>query len=144
MELSDLYSSKIIEIAARLPIIEPLAEPDAKLRKISRVCGSTMIIAINIQDGVVSDYSHDVSACALGQTAASIMAEHIIGSKPDDLRQLRNIMFSMLKENGESPNGKWSNLEYLQSVRDFPARHTSTMLVFDAVVECLDMIEKGA
>ncbi len=142
MELSDLYSSKIIEIAANLPIIEPLEIADASFRKVSRICGSSMRVELKMQDGIVSDYSHEISACALGQTAASIVAQQIIGSNPKELRQLRNVMFAMLKENGAPPGGKWSELKYLQSVRNYPARHTSTMLIFDAVVECLDIIEQ--
>ncbi len=142
MELSDLYSSKIIEIAANLPIIAPLEKADASFRKVSRICGSSMRVELNMKNEVVSDYSHEISACALGQTAASIVAQQIIGSNPKELRELRDIMFAMLKENGEPPSGKWSDLKYLQSVRDYPARHTSTMLIFDALVECLDIIEQ--
>lgn len=142
MELSDLYSSKIIEIAGRLPIIEPLSAPDASARKVSRICGSIVEVSLNLRDGVVVDYSHDVSACALGQTTASIVAEHIVGSTPDELRTVRTQMYAMLKEEGPPPTGKWADLKYLEPVRDYTARHTSTLLVFDAVVECLEKIEK--
>ena len=142
MELSDLYSSKIIEFAANLPIIAPLEKPMAKARKVSRVCGSAMQVEINMNNGKVSEYSHEISACALGQSAASIVAKHIIGSTSAELYQLRDIMKLMIKDNGEPPMGKFSDLKYLRPVHDYPARHTSTLLIFETLVDCLDKIEK--
>jgi NifU-like protein involved in Fe-S cluster formation len=47
----------------------------------------------------------------------------------------------MLKENGAPPDGRWSDLKYLEPVRDYRARHASTMLTFDAVVDAVDQIE---
>lgn len=143
MELTDLYSDKIIEIAGRLPIIERLAAPDASARKVSRVCGSIVEVDLKLEDGSVAEYAHEVSACALGQTSASIVASHILGSSADELRTLRQQIFVMLKENGPPPNGKWDEFKYLQPVRDYPARHTSTLLIMDAVIDCLDSIEKA-
>ena len=142
MELSDLYSSKIIEIAGRLPITEKLVSPDATARRVSRICGSVVEVSLKMEKDRVADYSHEVSACALGQTAASIVCERIIGSSPDELRELRDKMTAMLKEEGPPPNGKWLDLEYLQPVRTYPARHTSTLLVFEAVVDCLDKLSE--
>lgn len=142
MELSDLYSDKIIEIAGQLPITTPLAAPDAKSRRVSRVCGSVVEVELNLKNGKVSDYAHEISACALGQTSSSIMAAHILGSTPDDLRNVRMQMYAMLKEDGTPPEGAWEDLRYLEPVRTYRARHTSTLLIFDAVVDCLDEIEK--
>lgn len=141
MELSDIYSDKIIEIAGRLPATERLAHADASARKVSRVCGSVVEVDLALADGAVSAYAHDVSACALGQTSASIVAEHIVGSTPAELRALRETMHAMLKQDGPPPTGKWADLRFLEPVRDYPARHASTMLVFEAVVACLDRIE---
>ncbi len=142
MELSELYSEKILAIAGRLSDLPPLAHPDASAKKASRICGSSISVSLSIADGVVSAYSHEVRACALGQTAASIMAEHIIGATPDDLRQVREDMIAMLKQDGPPPSGaRWADLKYLEPVKDYKPRHTSTLLVFDAVVACLDEIE---
>jgi len=142
MSISDIYSQTIVEIAARLPEAHRLADPDASARKVSRVCGSVVEVDLKLKDGVVVEYGHDVNACALGQTSASIMAAHIIGSSAAELRALRDQVFAMLKQNGPTPNGKWSELKYLEPVRDFSPRHASIMLVFEAVVDCLDQIEK--
>ena len=90
---------------------------------------------------VVTDFAHDVKACALGQASSSIMARHVLGSSPSELRELRETVRKMLKENGPPPSGKWTDIAVLEPVRDYKARHASTMLTFDAVVKAVDEIE---
>jgi NifU-like protein involved in Fe-S cluster formation len=142
MDLSDLYSQKILEIAANQPIPGRLVAPDATARRVSRVCGSSIEVDISVTaEGNISAYGHKISACALGQTSAAIVATHIVGTPVDEFRALRVQMTQMLKATGAVPTGKWSDLAYLEPVRDYPPRHTSTLLVFDAVVEALDKIE---
>lgn len=138
MELTDLYSDRILEIAGNQPVPGRLDSPDASARRVSRVCGSTIEVDIALMDGVVTGYGHDISACALGQTSAAIVARNIVGSTADEMRRLREEMYAMLKANGAPPTGKWEDLKYLEPVRDYRPRHTSTLLVFDAVVDALD------
>lgn len=142
MELSDLYSEKILEIAANQPIPGRLANPGASARRVSRVCGSTIEVDVDLSDGVVSGYGHAISACALGQTSAAIVAANIVGTPVDEVRLVRTQMYAMLKAGGDPPDGaRWANLRYLEPVRDYAPRHTSTLLVFDALVDALDAIE---
>lgn len=115
-----------------------LAEPDGTARKVSRVCGSAIEVDIKLADGRIAAYGADVNACALGQTSAAIVAEHVIGETPAQMRALRDQMAAMLKQDGAPPTGRWDDLKYLEPVRGFPARHASTLLVFDAVVDALD------
>jgi len=89
----------------------------------------------------VNDFAHEVKACALGQASSSIMARNIIGATSDELRSVRRQMYAMLKENGPPPTGRFADLSYLEPVRDYKARHASTLLTFDAVVDALDQIE---
>ncbi|KFL28674.1 nitrogen fixation protein NifU [Devosia sp. 17-2-E-8] len=141
MELSDLYSEKILQIAGNPPKAPRLADPDASARKVSRVCGSSVEVDVTVSDGIITGYGHDLSACALGQTSAAIVAREIVGTPVDEFRTVRDQMFRMLKEEGAPPSGKWDDLRFLEPVREYKPRHTSTMLVFDAVVEALDKIE---
>jgi NifU-like protein involved in Fe-S cluster formation len=141
MELSDLYSEKILEIASNQPTPGRLENPDASSRKVSRVCGSAIEVDIKVSDGVIVGYGHEISACALGQTSAAIVARQIVGTPVLEFRQVRQQMASMLKENGTAPSGKWDDLRYLEPVREYKPRHTSTLLVFEAVVDALDKIE---
>ncbi len=143
MELSDLYSQKILEIAANQPTPGRLAHPDATVRKVSRVCGSSIEVDIAVVDGVITGYGHKIAACALGQTSAAIVATNIAGTPVGEFRALRAQMTAMLKADGAPPAGRWADLAYLEPVRDYAPRHTSTLLVFDAVADALDKIEAG-
>lgn len=91
-----------------------------------------------VEDGVITGYGAAVRACALGQTSAAIVAANIVGSGAEEMRTLQRTMAAMLKSDGELPSGKWADLALLAPVRDYPARHASTLLVFDAVAEALD------
>ena len=143
MELSDLYSDKILDLAANAPQMPRLAAPHASARKVSRVCGSMIDVDIEVHDGVITGYGHHVSACALGQTSAAVVAREIVGTPVAEFIGLRATMAQMLKAEGGVPGGKWSDLAYLEPVRDYPNRHASTLLVFDAVVAALEKLESG-
>jgi NifU-like protein involved in Fe-S cluster formation len=142
--LDDLYNAKILEFAANIPRLGRLDHPDATATAHSRLCGSTVTVDLKLADGVVSDFAHDVKACALGQASSSIMARTVIGATPDELRTVRETVRKMLKENGPPPEGRWSDLRFLEPVRAYKARHASTMLTFDAVVDAVDQIEARA
>lgn len=140
--LNDLYNKQILGFAADIPRLGKLDAPDASARAHSRLCGSTVNVDLAVRGGVVSDFAHDVKACALGQASSSIMARHVVGSTPEELRDVRRRMIAMLKEGGPADfEGRWADLNVLEPVRDFKARHASTLLTFDAVVEALDKIE---
>lgn len=144
MELSDLYSEKILDLAANAPQPGRLAQPDASARKTSKVCGSVVEVDLVVRGGVIVAYGHQVSACALGQTSAAVVAREIVGTPAGEFVALRETVRTMLNEAGAPlPDGKWSDLRYLEPVRDYRARHASTMLVFDAVVAALEKIESA-
>lgn len=143
-DLDDIYSSRILELAAQIPRIHRLDAPDASASARSRLCGSEVSIDLNVRDGRVSDYGQEVKACLLGQTAASIMGREIVGSTPGELRGLRETMRAMLKTGGRPPTGKWVDLAVLEGVRDYKHRHDAVMIVFDAVAKALDAVEAKA
>jgi NifU-like protein involved in Fe-S cluster formation len=138
--LNEVYNSRILELAGNIPRLGRLAVPDATATAHSKLCGSTVTIDLKMDGPVVGDFAHEVKACALGQASSSIMARHVVGSKPEELRALRESVRRMLKENGPPPDGKWADIAVLEPVRDYKARHASTMLTFDAVVAALDRI----
>ena len=142
--INDVYNAKILDFAGNIPRIGRLDHPDASAKAHSKLCGSTVIVDLNLQNGVVTDFAHDVKACALGQSSASIMARNVIGATAHELREVRQTMLKMLKENGPAPTGRFADLAFLEPVRDYKARHASTMLTFDAVVDCLDQIDAKA
>jgi NifU-like protein involved in Fe-S cluster formation len=143
--LNDVYNTRILELAADIPRQGRLANPHASATAHSKLCGSTVTVDLSLEDGRVSDFAHDVKACALGQASSSIMARNVVGSTPAELRQIRETVRRMLKESGAPPSeGKWTDVAVLEPVRDYKARHASTLLTFDAVVKALDEIEQRA
>ena len=140
--LNEVYNRRIIELAGTIPQIGRLADPGATATAHSRLCGSTVTVDLKMDGDTVTDFAHEVKACALGQASSSIMARNVIGSKAQELRELRETVRKMLKENGEPPSsGKWADIAVLEPVRDYKARHASTMLTFDAVVDAIGQIE---
>ena len=141
--LDNVYNARILEYAGNIERVGTLENADAVARAHSRLCGSTVDVSLKLKGEKVIDFAHKVKACALGQASSSIMARVIVGSTSDELRELRKIMYAMLKENGPAPEGRFGDFRFLEPVRDYKARHASTLLTFDAVVDCLDQIELG-
>ena len=136
-----IYSDKILEAAGAIPPVRRLESPDASARKVSRVCGSEVAVDLIMESGAVSDFGMEARACALGQASASIVAQNIIGARANELYQLRDQMRAMLKDGAPPPRGaRWAELAALEAVKDYPQRHASTMLVFEAICECLNQI----
>lgn len=140
--IDDVYNAKILGFAGNIERIGRLENPDASATAHSKLCGSTVTVDLKMADGVVTDFAHEVKACALGQASSSIMARNVVGASAEELRDVRETMRKMLKENGPPPEGRFADLKYLEPVRNYKARHASTMLTFNAVVDCVDQIEK--
>jgi NifU-like protein involved in Fe-S cluster formation len=138
--ISEIYNQRILELAGNIPRLGRLTNPDASAKAHSRLCGSTVVIDLSVQDGRVVDFAHEVRACALGQASSSLMARHVIGATAEELNALRDRMTRMLKANGPPPDGKWVEFAVLEPVRDYKARHASTLLTFDAVADALAQI----
>lgn len=141
--INDVYNAKILGFAGNIERLGRLDAPDASSTAHSKLCGSTVTIDLKMDGEIVSDFAHEVKACALGQASSSIMARNVVGASADELRAVQETMRKMLKENGTPPEGRFSDLRYLEPVRDYKARHASTMLTFDAVVDAIDQIEKN-
>ena len=141
--MDDIYNNRILEFAGNIPLTGDMPDADASAQKHSKLCGSKVKVYIKLKDGVVTDFSHEVRACALGQASSSIMASHVVGASSAEIQQARTDMLSMLTSCGEGPAGRFEDMRILRPVKDYKARHASTMLTFDAICDCLDQIEAG-
>lgn len=133
--IDDLYSAKLLSLAANMPRTGRLAAPDGSSERVSKLCGSRVIIDVAVKDGVVTDFAQDVKACALGQAAAAVLGEHVVGATVQEIEMARDAFRAMLKTGGPAPTGRFSDLKMLEPVKDYPPRHTSTLLAFEATVE---------
>ena len=139
--INEVYNKRIIELAGNIPRLGRLADAQATATAHSKLCGSTVTVDLKMDGDEVIDFAHEVKACALGQASSSIMARNVIGAKAQELRSLRETVRKMLKESGAPPSGKWADIAVLEPVRDYKARHASTLLTFDAVVDAINQIE---
>jgi NifU-like protein involved in Fe-S cluster formation len=135
--IDDLYSARILKLVANIPHAGRLAAPDASAEKISKLCGSRILVDVKVADGRVTDFAQEVKACALGQAAAAVLGAHVLGASLDEIEVAREALRAMLKANGPAPEGRFSELAVLEAVKDYPARHASTMLAFEAAAEAV-------
>ena len=133
--IDDLYSAKVLALAANMPRAGRLAAPQASSEKASKLCGSRIVVDVVLKDGRVADFAQDVQACALGQASAAVLGENVIGASLAELEAARDALKAMLKAGGPAPEGRFADLRALAMIKDYPPRHASTMLAFEAVVD---------
>ena len=132
-----LYSNRILALVASIPRTGRLSAPAGTSEKSSKLCGSRIVVDVDLTDGRVSDFAQDVSACALGQASAAVLGAHVIGADLAEIELARDALKAMLKANGPPPAGRFAELAVLEPVKDYPARHASTLLAFEAAVEAV-------
>jgi NifU-like protein involved in Fe-S cluster formation len=142
--IDDLYSAKILTLAANMPRAGRLAAPDASSEKISKLCGSRVLVDLKLEDGAVVDFAQEVKACALGQASAAVLGANVMGARVDEIESARDQLRAMLKAGGPAPEGRFVELQALEPVKDYPARHASTLLAFEAAVEAARLALAGA
>ena len=135
--IDDLYSAKILNLVANMPRTGRLAAPDASSEKTAKLCGSRIRVEVAVADGHVSDFAQEVQACALGQAAAAVVGANVIGADLAEIEAARDALRAMLKTDGPAPTGRFSDLAVLAPVKDYPARHASTMLALEATAEAV-------
>lgn len=139
-DLVKLYSGRILELAADLPATAPLSDPQVTVRKRSPLCGSTVTVSLDVEDGRISRYSQDVKACALGQASASVSGRVLPGLGLPEVRAARDALRAMLKDDGPVPPAPFDGFDVLQPARDFRNRHASILLALDATVEAMEQL----
>ena len=138
--MSELYHNRVLELAADIPNAGHLPDAEASVLKVSRVCGSTVQVDLTLDEAGthIAAIAVDPKACALGQAATSILAEHAIGATIDEVIAARDALKEMLKAGGRPPEGRFWELRHLEPVADYPPRHTSTLLAFEAAVAAIE------
>ncbi len=139
----EIYHNRVLELAANIPNVKRLSNPDGTAHKVSRVCGSTIDVDVILDDaGRIAEIGFDPKACVLGQTSTSVLSAHAIGKSLEDIVKVRDEFRAMLKEGAPPPEGDFWELRHLQGVRDYPQRHTSTLLAFEAVITAMEQALK--
>ncbi|ANC55281.1 iron-sulfur cluster assembly scaffold protein [Brevundimonas sp. GW460-12-10-14-LB2] len=137
--IDDLYSARILSLAANLPHAGRLPTPQGTGERVAKLCGSRATVDVSLDDaGRIADFAQDVKACALGQAAAGVLGQFVIGASVDDLKDARDAMIAMLKSGGDGPVGRFEDLRLLKQVADYPARHASTLVSLEATLEAVN------
>ncbi|WP_299753755.1 iron-sulfur cluster assembly scaffold protein [uncultured Boseongicola sp.] len=142
-DLIKLYSGRILELAADIPLTDSIDAPQASVKKRSPLCGSTITVDVSMADGRISAFGQDVKACALGQASASVLASNVIGRSKAEIIAARDQLKEMMKNDGPVPSAPFGEYEVLIPARDFKNRHASIMLALDATAEAIELIEKA-
>ncbi|WP_041527300.1 iron-sulfur cluster assembly scaffold protein [Paracoccus aminophilus] len=137
-ELMQLYSRRILALAADIPHLGRLPQASGSGHKRSPQCGSSVTVDVNLVDGRIAEFAQEVRACALGQASAGVLGQHVLGRSRDEIAAARAALIAMLKENGPAPEGIFTELETLLPARDFPNRHASILLAWDATLAAID------
>lgn len=135
--IDDLYSAKLLKLAANLPHSGRLPAPHASSEKVSKLCGSRVVVDVAVEGDRVADFAQDVKACALGQASASVLGAAVLGASLAEIELARDQFRAMLKQGADAPEGRFSDLSMLAPVKDYPARHASTLLAFEAAAEAV-------
>ncbi|WP_333684068.1 iron-sulfur cluster assembly scaffold protein [Pontibaca methylaminivorans] len=143
-DLIKLYSGRILALAADIPHLGTLPAPDARVKRRSPLCGSTVSVDLRIKDGQIVEFAQDVKACALGQAAAAVVGANVIGATRARIRKARDQLLAMLKDNGPVPDAPFDGLEVLLPARDYTNRHASIMLTIEATLEAFEKAEAAA
>ena len=143
-DLIKLYSTRILALAADIPHRGQLEAPDARIKRRSPLCGSTVSVDISVEDGRISEFAQDVKACALGQAAAAVVGTAVIGRTRAEIEAARDQLRAMLKSDGAVPDAPFDGLEVLLPAKDYKNRHASIMLALEATAEAMSEAEKAA
>ena len=136
--IDELYSARILTLAANLPHSGRLAAPEGTGERVAKLCGSKAVVDVTLDaEGRVAGFAQDVKACALGQAAAGVLGEAVIGASVEEITEARDAMSAMLKSGGEGPEGRFEGLRALKLVADYPARHASTMVAIEATLDAV-------
>ena len=142
-DLIKLYSGRILALAADIPHLDRLENPDATVKKRSPLCGSTVTVDVKVRDGRVAAFGQDVKACALGQASASVVGDAVLGTTRAQIETARDQLAAMLKKDGPVPDAPFDGLEVLIPARDYKNRHASILLCLDATAEAIAQAEQA-
>ena len=140
-DMMQLYSKRILALAADIPHLGKLADADGSAMKRSPQCGSTVTAHVRMQDGRIADFGQEVRACALGQASAGVLGQAVVGATRDDIARGAAQLTAMLKDAGPVPDAPWQGLEVLIPARDYPNRHASIMLSWLAALAAIDAVD---
>ena len=131
-----LYSPQVLALATRLAAfpLDPALDHRAEMR--SRTCGSVVTMGLALDEaGTIAGIGMQVSACAIGQASAAVLADAASGRDAGAIAAVLAGLEAWLA--GEAPLPDWPGLVMLAPVREHPARHAALLLPWKAASKAL-------
>ena len=131
-----LYSPALLGLATGLA--QYPFDPDLPLtaEARSRSCGSVIALGLALDEsGRIARIGMRVSACAIGQASAALLAQGTIGAEPSRIAATAAGLSAWLAGEGDLP--PWPGLEPLAPALAHPGRHGALLLPWKAAVAAL-------
>jgi SUF system NifU family Fe-S assembly protein len=135
--IDELYSREILRRTTQLKHLGHLDTPDGQADRVSKLCGSSIHVEVKMNGDRIADFAQQVEACALGQASAAILSQTVLGASVDEIRAGRDSLRALLNGEAADMPERFNDLRILESVKDFPARHTSTLLAWEATLAAI-------
>lgn len=139
-DLMQLYSRRILALASDIPHLGKLEHAQGSAHRRSPQCGSSVTAHVVMDQDRIADFSQEVRACALGQASASVLGSVVIGRSRDEIAAATAELTAMLKSDGPAPEAPFDGLEALLPAREFPNRHASILLAWEATLNAIDAV----
>lgn len=137
-DLMQLYSRRILALTTVIPHLGTLPDADGSAMRRSPQCGSSVTAHVKLQDGRIAGFAQEVRACALGQASASVLGTAVVGRSRDEIASTRDALRAMLTQGAPAPGAPFNELEALLPAREYPNRHASILLAWDATLAAMD------
>lgn len=131
-----LYTPDLLSLATQLARFPLSDEFSFWAQERSRTCGSTIELGVaHDRLGLVSGVGLKVSACAIGQASAAIMAMHLVGTKADQAITMEPAIAAWLVGEGTLPD--WPGFDALAPALPHKGRHDALILPWRALSRAL-------
>lgn len=137
-DMMQLYSRRILALTTAIPHLGALAQFDGKAMRRSPQCGSSVTAYVAMDGDRIADFAQEVRACALGQASASVLGQAVMGRSRHEIAAARDALRAMLTTAGDPPAAPFADLQALLPARDYPNRHASILLAWDATLDAMD------
>lgn len=135
--IDELYSREILRRTTQLQHVGRLDDPHGSADRVAKLCGSTVHVEVRLDGETIGDFAMEVQACALGQAAAAILSQQVMGAPVREVFAARDALRTLLKGEAAVFPERFADLQILSGVKDYPARHASTLLALEATCEAI-------
>lgn len=131
-----LYTPRLLALSAALADYPLTGEFHHTVQARSRTCGSTIALGMECgADSAITRIGMQVTACAVGQSSAAVLAQGACGRSAQGIGATRAAIEAWLASEGALPD--WPGFDALEAAREHKGRHEALLLPWKAACEAL-------